>query len=221
MNALQIEAVKAGAMPGAVLGVRPAPTKNLIRKFVSWQIRSFQKRLFPRAPRISPAAVEITHVLQYFSPDEVWEFTFPRARRIKLSEVEGEIYGFANVRPADLKTDSGLDWFSAEADFFMRKSWNDLDGEKYDYLDLLDFLLFEKLKYPRVLTPIFSGLLGIGRKNFVCSTVIAYHYRMAYELSAGFPKVLANTPIELTTPAHFFLSPRYFDVHLLTNIGSK
>lgn len=217
MNALQISAIKAGALPGAVIGVRPAPTKNLIRKFVSWRIRAAQKRIFPKAPRISPAAVEITHVLQYFSESEVWEFTFPRARRIRLQDIEGEIYGFANVRPDLIPTFVNLPP-DTPADL-MLASWRELEGNRYDYLDLLDFLLYEKLRYPRALTPVFAGLLGIGRKNFVCSTVIAYHFRLCSERIAGYPKILAATPFELTTPAHFFLSPRYFDLHLLTNVG--
>lgn len=211
MNARQIAAIKQSALPGAVIGVRPAPTKNLIRKFVSWRIRAHQKRIFPRAPRVSPAAVEITHVLQYFGENEVWEFTWPRARRISLHEVEGEIYGFVNVRSAD--------FVQAEADRVMLESWNELNGNRYDYLDLLDFLLYERLHYPRVLTPVFSGLLGIGRKNFVCSTVIAYNFRLCHKVVSGFPNVLAATPVELTTPAHFFLSPLYFDLNLLTNVG--
>lgn len=220
MNSQQMEAIKAGALPGAVIGVRPAPTKNLIRKFVSWQIRSAQKRTFPKAPRISPAAVEVTHVLQYFSPDEVWEFTWPKARRISLYQVEGEIYGFANVRPAAVGFVDSVDrWINAEAEKVMLSSWREIEGERYDYLDLLDFLLYEKLKYPRALTPVFSALLGIGRKNFVCSTVIAYHYRLCHKLVAGFPNVLAATPFELTMPAHFFLSPKYFDFHGLTYAG--
>jgi len=219
LNALQIEAIRAHALPGAIIGTRPGRTKNLFRKLVSWQIRSYQKRLFPHAPRISPAAVELTHVLQYISPDEVWEFTAPRARRIRLEEIEGEIYGFANVRPELVPTFVSMAP-GTPADL-ISESWRELEGQSYDYLDLLDFLLYEKLRYPKALTPVFSGILGLGRKRFVCSTVIAYNFRLCHERLPGYPRLLASVPVELTTPAHFFLSPRYFDLSLLYNLGSR
>lgn len=212
MNALQMEAIKSLARPGAVIGVRPAPTKNLLRKFVSWQIRSAQRRMFPSAPSVSPAAVEVTHVLQYFSPVEVWEFTHPRARRIRLEDIEGDLYGFVNVRSSLLPGGSVAQEVSER---LMAQSWRELDGQGYDYLDLLDFLLYEKLRYPRALTPFFSGLLGLGRKRFVCSTVIAYQFRLCAKQVFDYPEILSAVPIELTMPAHFFLSPRYFDLHLI------
>jgi len=206
MNALQMQTILDHAPVGTVIGMRPAPTFNLFRKFVSWQIQRYQKRLFPRASRVSPAAVEITHVLQYLGAGEVWEFTAPRARRIRLDQVAGEVYGFAvPVRLVPMDPD------------LVRRRWLAVEGKEYDYLDLMDFLLYEVLRYPRATTPFFSGLLGLGKDRFVCSTMIAAVFR-EFGRDRGIYNLLPSVPVELTTPAHFFLSPADFDCHLLYNL---
>lgn len=214
---MQAGMIIAHAPPGSVIGVRPAPTKNLIRKFVSWRIRRYQERLFPHAARIHPAATEITHVLQYFGKDEVWEFTAPRARRIRLGEIEGDLYGFAAPLLREKCTLGGVQVGAPQDLALLRSAWKKVEGKEYDYLDLLDFLLYEALRYPRATTPIFSGLLGLGRERYVCSTMIAGAFRL-YCREKRIPKVLPSVPVELTTPAHFFLSPADFAVSLLYNL---
>ena len=171
---------------------------NPIKWVLYWAIQSWQKKFFGAG-----AYWKSTHVLICTGENELFEVTAPKARFTNFEYLKKfksfRIYQYSSraLNELDLQT--------------LRATAEKINGSGYDYLDLLDFLVYEILRYPKSNTKIFTGIFGLGKKSMVCSTGAATIWRSWRNmLHPAFPKLFAGTPVELTSPAHFDNYPSDF-----------
>lgn len=171
---------------------------NPIKWILYLAIHSWQKRFFG-----SGAYWKSTHVLICTGENELFEVTAPKSRFTNFEYLKEfrsyriYQYGGQTLNALDLQT--------------LRRIAEKINGSNYDYLDLLDFLVYEVLGYPKSNTKIFTGIFGLGKKKMVCSTGIAVIWRSwRNTLYPALPKLFAGTPVELTSPAHFDNYPSDF-----------
>lgn len=182
-----------------------APHRALINKAIQTYAQLEWGSLCPSEPP--------THQGLYLGDGLVFDVTWPVARVGDIGEFLGErrfkVFRY-NTTLDDLQ--------SMKVRLLMGQKAREIQGTKYDWLDLGGFLahaLFDIIGWPAVATkilPIIFGknwklapfeVLGIGRKNMVCSVGVAAIMVAVHESMPEYPRpFFVETPGELDVESH-------------------
>ena len=182
-----------------------APHRALINKAIQTYAQLEWGSLCPSEPP--------THQGLYLGDGLVFDVTWPVARVGDIGEFLGE-RRFKVFRYNVVLSD--LEWTRAQ--ILMIQKAREIEGTKYDWLDLAGFLthaLFKVIGWPAAATkilPIIFGknwklapfeVFGIGRKNLVCSVGVATIMVAVHEAMPEYQRpFFVETPGELDVESH-------------------
>ena len=165
------------------------------RSIQAYQREKYKDICFPEI-KATHSVIKLGGCYRYF------EVTTPKARYgdILADWEEGRVY-----------TVSRYNWSIPEAErSAFLEACEELNGTKYDYLELLDIAIKQIIGWPYS-RPL--SIFDLGRKRKVCSVAVISCYLRWWELygkEKGIPRPFSGQDAEVCCPADFDNNPGYF-----------
>lgn len=147
------------------------------------------------------------HYLQYTRDGWFCEATSPRLKWTHISQIE--------YKKAYLIEYRGLAFNAGDVEFFIEAATDVIgygpgeegEGPVYDYLELIPYLVGEKLGYNSLPVKLLEKIFGLGKKNMVCSAFGAFLWTK-YATETGRIKRPFNLLVEMTAVSSFLNEQR-------------